>query len=560
MKKVVSFSEYATEGVIIRLLCRERAKYAVKNSGKTGPSSDPLYAEIAALMPPRNKWINPPKEMRPKKGIGIARWTYPRKIADARVYGTLKKLRKEGCTDEWSRNLDAFVARIRGIVTGTEDFTMETPRIIPKFKKENGKGEFIYRPLCCYSSLETKMILSLTYRYLLDQLDDCFHANMLFMRTGRDCGGKRRTPNYKDAIKMADGYRRKHDKDTIFVGECDIQKFYDIFNHEDVLTCFDRLFREKAARSGADPAVFAPARKVLETYLDSFSYSRDVYALNDNPAIWKGEKRKHATNDNPDPVCRFDWVSEEDFISSGCYTKEEFQDAKERGLIGVPQGGALSGIIVNVVMQCIDDEIVRPQDPDRFFVRYCDDILLMHTDKKKCEAYLETYMRNLKAHKLVPHKTKEVGAELKNGIRTKKEFWGAKTKNVFLWGPGGGDASDWIAFVGYEMRRTGEIRIRKDKIDEQCVHIAHAYHQVRKAREENKEKAMERFNKLPEKILDYEMMTLEPGKNRYALAQARRLDKYLKRKVGRAARKRGLDFPSDLVTYTSVIKKAGKEK
>lgn len=583
MKKFVSFGDYATEDVIIRLLCRERAKYAVKNSGKTGPVSDSLYKDIAALMPPRNKWINPPKDLRSKKGRGISAWTYPRKIAYDRVHGTVKKLRKQGCDDEWSKNLDAFIGCIRGIVKGSQTFKMESPRVIPMFKKKNDSGEYIFRPLCIYSSLETKIMLALTYSYLLDQLDDCFHANMLFMRTARPInnsnstpddkdalpqtghGQKRNgnvkyhTPNYKDAILMASEYRRRHNGETIFVGECDIQKFYDILNHDVVLECFDSIFKEKAKRVGVDSSDFESARKILEAYLKSYSYVKDVYALNECPEHWKAEKRKYATFDIPDPVCRYDWVSDEDFVQSGGYTPESLAEAKACGILGVPQGGALSGIIVNVVMQCIDDEIVRPKDPDRFFVRYCDDILLMHSDKDKCKWYLDTYIKNLQAHKLVPHKAKDVAGELKNGVRTKAEFWKAKSKTVFKWGSGNGDASDWIAFVGYEMRRTGEIRVRKDKITEQFRHIARAYHQLRTAGEGRETMALERFESLPEKILDYEMMTLEPGRNRYVLAQARRLDKYLVRKLKQAARRRSLSLPVPLVTYTSVIKHASEK-
>ena len=568
MKEVVSFSDYATKDVIIHLLCRERAKYAVKNSGKTGPVEDSLYKDIAAMMPPRNKWINPPKNFRTKKGRGISAWTYPRKIAFDRVHGTVKKLRRQGCSDEWSKNLDAFIGRIRGLVDGTQTFEMESPRVTPMFKKKNDRGELIFRPLCSYSSLETKIMLALTYRYFLDQLDDCFHANMLFMRTARNIDDAYHTPNYKDAIRMAAEYRCRHDKDLIFVGECDIQKFYDILNHDDVLECFDRIFAEKASRAGVDPTIFAPARKVLEAYLNSYSYVKDVYALNNCPEHWKAEKLKYVAAERhrhthskkgkrvtpADLVCRYDWVSDADFVQSGGYTPESLAEAKARGKLGVPQGGALSGIIVNVVMQCIDDDIVRPEDPERFFVRYCDDILLMHTDRNKCKYYLDTYIKNLQAHRLVPHNAKDVAGELKNGVRTKAEFWKAKSKTVFKWGNGGGDASDWIAFVGYEMRRTGEIRVRKDKITEQFRHIARAYHQLRTAGEGTEEMALERFERLPEKILDYEMMTLEPGRNRYALAQARRLDKYLVRKLKTAARQRSLSLSKPLAKYTYAIK------
>jgi len=568
MKQAISFSEFATDDMIIRLLCRERAKYAVKNARKKGekirehPFSDPLYCEIASIMPPRNLWINPPRNFRPKvgSGKGVERWTRPRKLADARVYGTLKKLRGQGCNEQWSRNLDMYVGHIRRIVSGEETFTMESPKIIAKLKSRTPEdGAFIYRPLCCYSSLETKIVLSLAYRYLLDQLDGCFHSNMLFMRAGRLEGKKRHTPCYKDAIGMAESFRRKHDSQDIYVGECDIQKFFDIINHDDVLECFDRIFSEKAQRCGVDVSFYAPALRIVESYLDSYDYYRCVMKLNDQSLpMWKGEKTKHRKEGYGEAECRFKWVSDGQFISSGCYDGASLSLAKESGKLGIPQGGALSGIIVNVVMQCIDDDIVRPKDPERFFVRYCDDILLLHTDKKKCIEYLDTYIANLKKHKLVPHDSLDVCTVKggKNGTRTRKAFWSAKSKNVYKWGSGHGDASDWIAFVGYEMRRTGEIRIRKDKIDEFCVRIAHKYHQARNAKPENAAKAIGAFSSLSEKIADYELITREPGKNRYALAQARHLDKYLKRKVGQASRHHGLPFPEDLVTFGSVVKKA----
>lgn len=119
----------------------------------------------------------------------------------------------------------------------------------------------------------------------------------------------------------------------------------------------------------------------------------------------------------------------------------------------------------------VDKPIVGPADSERLFIRYCDDILLMHTDRKRCEVYLETYYRRLLDCKLIPHPRKDV-AECKSGTKTGADFWHFKSKNVYLWGPGEGNASDWIAFVGYEMRRTGEIRVRKDKIDAEFKRIA----------------------------------------------------------------------------------------
>ncbi len=93
------------------------------------------------------------------------------------------------------------------------------------------------------------------------------------------------------------------------------------------------------------------------------------------------------------------------------------------------------------------------------------------------------------------------------------------------------------------------------------IYITHKYHQARNAKPENTANAIGAFSSLAEKFADYELITRDPGKNRYALAKARHLDKYLKRKAGQASRHHGLPFPEDLVTFGSVvIKKDGKDQ
>lgn len=117
-----------------------------------------------------------------------------------------------------------------------------------------------------------------------------------------------------------------------------------------------------------------------------------------------------------------------------------------------------------------------------------------------------------------------------------------------MWGPGKGDASDWIAFVGYEMRRTGEIRVRKDKIDAEFKRIASRYYDIIYSKAvksgvplsgEQQDTLMSRMDSLADHILDYE----KAGNNLYTRSQARRLDKYLYRKSHQAAGKIGIADP-----------------
>lgn len=559
---------FATDDMIIRLVSKERGKYAAKISDTKNPyASDPLFCKVQSMTPPHSLWCNPGRGKLPKKvDHGFAKWTGKKKRPAVRVYQAIRKNFGKNPEDRWQVNLREFIRSIQDALSGREPLNLETPMIIPKFKEvDDATGDRIYRPICRYLDLRSKVIICLAYQYILKKFDRYFHRDMLFMRGVRRIGkNEYKVPAFTDAIDMAMAYRRKNNDRTIFVGECDIQKFYDIFNHDIIIDCFEDLFDEAKERTGAQDADFDALRRVVRAYLDSYNYPEQVMALNGDPAYWAEEKRRRATPSCPDPVCRFKWVKEDAFISTGCYTEVEFRAARDGGKIGVPQGGALSGIIVNVVMRMVDKPIVGIEDPERLFIRYCDDILLMHTDRLKCEEYLDAYYNELVRYRLVPHPRKDV-SDCKYGEKNAAGFWHCKSKNVYKWGPGGGDASDWVAFVGYEMRRTGEVRIRKDKIDAEFKRIARCYYSVICSKdvlsgepisEEKKEKLMERMDAAPKHILDYDR-SLD---NRYSRSQAIRLDKYLYRKSRKAARMVGIEDTKAAARRRTTYLQAVKQK
>ena len=543
-----SLAAFATEDRIIRLIAKERGKYAGKSNGEaTAFISDPLFCLIKSMTPPHKLWTDPGRGRLPKKtDHGIAKWTGKKKRASVRVYQAIKKNLDDTPDAPWAQNLRRFIISIQDCLASSDPLVLETPRILAKFKEQDpDSGDFIYRPICKYSDLKTKIILALAYQYILVQFDRYFHKDMLFMRAARRVGEKEyAVPKFLDAIDLVSEYRKNHDSQPIFVGECDIQKFYDIFNHDVIVNSFEDLFDEATKTSLAKDNDFDSLRRVLCAYLDSFNFPEHVLGKNEDTLFWESEIRRRKSEKYPNPICRFKWVKESSFISSGCYNKEEFKAAKEGKKLGIPQGGALSGIIVNVVMRMVDKPIVTPKDPERLFIRYCDDILLMHTDRIRCEEYLDTYHKQLVHCKLIPHPSKDV-SEFKKGKNTKSGFWHSKSKNVYLWGHGCGDASDWVAFVGYEMRRTGEIRIRKDKIDSEFKRIAKKYYSIIYSKSvisgetltaEKQEELMGRMDTLAEHIFDYE----KAGNNVYTRSQARRLDKYLYRKSKQAAHRLGI--------------------
>ena len=563
-----NLAAFATEYRIIRLIAKERGKYVGKTNGEADAfASDPLFCLIKSMTPPHKLWTDPGRGKLPKKADhGIAKWTGKKKRASVRVYQAIKKNLGEMPDAQWVQNLKEFIISIQDCLASKEPLVLETPRILAKFKEQDPEsGDFIYRPICKYSDLKTKIILALAYQYILAKFDRFFHKDMLFMRAARRVGEKEyAVPKFLDAIDLVTEYRRINNSKLIFVGECDIQKFYDIFNHDIIINCFEDLFDEAKLKGLAQDNDFDPLRRVLFAYLDSFNFPEHVMGKNNDPAFWESEIRRRKCDRFPNPVCRFKWVKEAAFISSGCYTEEEFKVAKDGGKLGIPQGGALSGIIVNVVMRMVDKPIVTSEDPDRLFIRYCDDILLMHTDRLRCEEYLDTYHKQLVACKLIPHPSKDV-SDFKNGKNTTSGFWHSKSKNVYLWGHGCGDASDWVAFVGYEMRRTGEVRIRKDKIDAEFKRIAKRYYDIICSKTvtsgevltpEKQEELMARMDSLSNHIIDYE----KSGNNVYSRSQARRLDKYLYRKSKQAARKIGIPDAKEAARQRTTYEQKVREK
>ena len=571
MSSFENLAAYATEDRIIRLIAKERGKYTAKNGGPSNPfKNDTLFNQIRSMCPPHSLWHNPGRGKLPKKAThGLARWTSRKKRASVRVCQAIKKYMASMPEADWVVNLQAFVRSVQDCFAHPENITLESPQILAKFKEQDPETEaFIYRPICKYSDLRTKIVLALTYHYILDKFDRYFHDNMLFMRaTQRVSDNEYKVPDFMDAIDLVSDYRKRNNDCQIYVGECDIQKFYDILNHDVILECFEDLFEEAKKRTGAADSDFDALRSIIRKYLASYNYPDHVLMKNDDAQFWARETARRKTDATPDPVCRFKWVSEKEFISTGCYKKDDFEAAKTSGKLGIPQGGALSGIIVNVVMRVVDRPIVSPVDKQRLFIRYCDDILLLHTDRNQCARYLEAYYKGLIDCKLVPHLRKNV-SECKNGVKTRSDFWRQKSKNVYLWGKGGGDASEWIAFVGYEMRRKGEIRIRKDKIDAEFKRIARRYYNIICSKAvtsgeplsvEQQDKLMARMDTLADHMRDYE----KAGNNVFTRSQARRLDKYLYRKSRQAAGKIGINDPDlcksaarSRVTYLEKVKES----
>jgi hypothetical protein len=148
--------------------------------------------------------------------------------------------------------------------------------------------------------------------------------------------------------------------------------------------------------------------------------------------------------------------------------------------IGIPQGGALSGFIANLVLDYADRKVKRLDDGKLLYLRYCDDMIVMHTDKCKCEAVFKAYFEALRELKLIPHDPESIDPS------KPKTFWKSKTKEPYAWDD---KNNKWITFVGYDISKKGDIRVRKKSLEKEIKKQKKIVEEVLKAVSRDKAKA-----------------------------------------------------------------------
>jgi len=191
------------------------------------------------------------------------------------------------------------------------------------------------------------------------------------------------------------------------------------------------------------------ATKVFESYLSCFSFYNNVYL-----------KKEELFQQNKISNGRIPWVLLDELA--------EIDSDPNKDRIGVPQGGALSCLIANIILDSVDRLIMRADDSRLFYARFCDDMVLMHIDNDECNKIFDIYQSGLKEVKLISHQPKTFNAY-------GSEFWSSslKSKAPYKWAEyKKGDENliknvPWVSFVGYQIRYDGLIRIRKTSIEKE---------------------------------------------------------------------------------------------
>jgi hypothetical protein len=430
-----SFENYFSEDAIINYLSRQRAKLAKKRS------KDHIMAAISKkkkyhnkirnqgekdilckVMPSRRLWVRLSEKKRYYNGYTLNSIDQNRNA----IYSTIKKHKQSPIKYKYLDELEVFINDILKSIK-SKTFVFHSPNIRPEPKK---KGSSVCRPISSFS-LKDNLINCLTNKYLVNYFDDLFYENSFAFRAARFINGEQVVPNHHDAFLMIINYLKNNTGEKIFVAECDMQKFYDTVNHKVVIKqfrklCFKKYFIKKCDKN---------AKRIFYRYLQCYNFYNNVYSLNqehfDKYRIQNGQ---------------YKWIDKNEL-------KKYYKKDKYLNQVGIPQGGALSGLIANIVLDHADKKIMKLMDENLLYVRYCDDMIMMHTNKEKCEAALRLYEKSLCDLKLFPHPV--------NNIEYGKTFWDGKSRGPYEWSD---NSVPWIGFVGYEINRKGDVRVRRNSL------------------------------------------------------------------------------------------------
>ena len=482
MPNAITLQEYATEKKLTVLLIKERAKCRKHNRSDKKNRLDQncdintmsRRKMLSRMMPPRHTWVRPSKRKRLPNGAADTS-----KNTEKALLLTIERDRERcktiGQQFAYLQELDKFILRIKKRL-GEVHLQFEHPLLVPILKDKNtgddGVTNVTCRPLVVYTRLEDKIIIAVTSRYLTSLLDRHLHENILSYRPSRQFHEQEHhvTTN-NDGIVLIKNFRDKYVDKDIYVADCDIKKFYDSIPHSVVIECFDRILDKTKLTSDGKAQVMS----VLKAYLDSYNfYTNALIESQVAPRQCFHKVRRRMKDQNDENNYRIEWVDEIMALPE-----------EEKARRGVPQGGALSLVIANVVLNDVDQVIVANKDDNRLFIRYCDDMILMHTSREECERLMNAYTTSLTNHGLFYHDFEHV-SQLKEQELTTKSFWKAKSHHTFKWDYGSGESNSYIGFLGYEMRRDGKMRLRKSKVKHFKEKLNRIYYAIRRYQKSDK--------------------------------------------------------------------------
>lgn len=447
-------SSFIDRDKVVMKLIKERCKFADRQTDKDQKNEfisrwdlpkrpqkkSEFETSIYSLFPPRKKWCHLGKKR--IKLDSISR-------NELKLKYTYLTSKKKNCTENWYLRLCEKADGIVKMALNNKGM-IKPPHVSVIEKKRKKKENYIVcRPVCSFE-LDVKIIFSLLNKYLTEMFDSYF----------KGCSYAFRMPQkgqynlqHLNAIKAVRDYRLSHLNSTLYVAECDMQKFYDTINHNVIKTRFC-LMLHRAIKDGAISTCEAKlVKRWFFIYIDCFNFIDYVFVHNKKKTshpFWHNIKNRESY------TCEIKWVDKG--VLSYKYAR------KKKGYVGVPQGGALSGLIANIVMHYVDKKVLKSiANNDVLYCRFCDDMILIGENKEKVTHVFEDYQKAIVSAKLIAHPNSEMK------FKKMEEFWKGKTKTPYEWNECGKNVFPWISFVGYDINWKGNLRIRLSSFKKQIA-------------------------------------------------------------------------------------------
>ena len=426
-----SLESYFGDGPITEALCRMRLREAHKAQEATRPDTTDQEVDVRDewdlpdVFPPRSQW----RPHRPPRRKGLA--------SEAVGLRTLREAIRIGRSRyphaPWVRRLNELIYRIKSRALSPKGVVFGAPRIVPIPKGEGLE----MRPIAIYS-VEDRIIQSLTACYLRDVLDAALDPACIAFRS---TAGGTRPRQHHDTVSDILEFNQHCGCEGLNVGEADLCSFFDCVDHGVARHCVASLV-EHTRRIRPDREIDERALKILDAYLDSYWFVRNVRSV--GQLLTPPRAQQWQPN--------YSWPSEE--LSR---LHPDLNDAR----VGVPQGGALSDLLANAVLNEADRAVrlvINNAATPVFYRRFLDDVILISPDREACARCFDTYCATVSSLKLLVHTPVQIQ---KYG----PDYWRTKSKAPFRWAnPEMESDVPWISFVGYDMRYDGLVRVRKSSI------------------------------------------------------------------------------------------------
>jgi len=437
-------TEYFTDRQIIKILCKKRALAAKKShdnhflrniSTSAKNPNVPSKNIIHTFFPPRRDWIRAKKLERLKRNANAVELNAI--LLERTVFRAMKEFKNnmQG-SPKWLLSITDLVKDIQcSALNEMSEYVIPKPIVIPVLKDLKKKE---YRPICSFG-LKDLVIISQVAKYLTNCFDQLFLPCSYAFRTGVNSPKKF---NHHQAVR--DIIEFNNEAVIHYVAECDIKKFYDCVSHSEIKYRMDQFIVRAQIELGI--TISERSKYLFSSYLACFSFNLDV--AQKETTLLKNAGVKSGS---------MPWASKEEFERINIDINEQ--------KIGVPQGGALSCLIANLILDYVDRQVLAKNDTKLFYARFCDDMVLIHSDLDLCNSAFDVYRKSLREVKLICHEPEELKEYNSN-------FWKIKSKFPYKWDEYENSIEKkanvpWLSFVGYQVRWDNLVRIRKTSIEKE---------------------------------------------------------------------------------------------